>query len=250
MILITGFAPFGGDTENPARLSARLAVDTLVSSNISASFLEVPVVFSRTGPTVVDEVARLEAANPSDPVTAVICVGVAGNRKCLSLERTAVNLQDAGIPDNDGDQPRGTPVVPGVPGPEPGAVPVLPGAYPDGEATATPTSTPAPAATATATAAPLQEPNSNKNPNRHKAATLTSRLPLAATFAAVEAAGIPVEISDDAGLYVCNALFFYTLHFLPNRTVGFIHVPKETSVSIERQARALVLASKAALGVN
>ncbi|MGH8621061.1 MAG: pyroglutamyl-peptidase I, partial [Burkholderiales bacterium] len=45
----------------------------------------------------------------------VLCVGQAGDRAALCVERVAVNLQDARIPDNDGAQPADTPVVAGGP---------------------------------------------------------------------------------------------------------------------------------------
>jgi len=259
MILITGFAPFGGDTDNPSRQSARRAVELLNASSVPASFLEVPVVFKTSGPVVVTEIVRLNANNPSDPVTVVICAGLAGNRRTVSLETTAVNLQDGRIPDNAGDQPRGTPVIP--PPPTPGATPaagsaadptdVAPAAVAMQTARTQPAGTERTSAAAAGNGQEEDEPNSNKNPNRHRAATLTSRLDLKPTYAAIKDAGIPVSMSDDAGLYVCNSLFYYTLHEVPEPVkVGFVHVPPDSKVSIEQQAEALVIAARVAAGLQ
>lgn len=46
---------------------------------------------------------------------AVICVGQAGGRDGITIERVAINVMDAALPDNEGDQPRDVPVVPGAP---------------------------------------------------------------------------------------------------------------------------------------
>jgi pyroglutamyl-peptidase len=45
----------------------------------------------------------------------VLCLGLAGSRSTISLERVAVNLCDARIADNAGAMPAGTPVVAGGP---------------------------------------------------------------------------------------------------------------------------------------
>ena len=46
---------------------------------------------------------------------AVLCLGLAGSRSAISLERVAINLCDARIADNAGARPAGTPVVAGGP---------------------------------------------------------------------------------------------------------------------------------------
>ncbi|SMF12411.1 Pyrrolidone-carboxylate peptidase (N-terminal pyroglutamyl peptidase) [Tistlia consotensis] len=60
-------------------------------------------------------------------------------------------------------------------------------------------------------------------------AAYPSTLPLGALHRALEAAGVPVGWSDDAGGYVCNDLFFRTRHFVEARGLGipcgFVHVP-------------------------
>lgn len=59
--------------------------------------------------------------------------------------------------------------------------------------------------------------------------TFASSLPLDAIHAALAAAGLPVEWSDDAGGYLCNTVFTLSLAraapgFAP-RMSGFVHVP-------------------------
>lgn len=231
MILITGFGPFGGDAENPSRQSASLAVQLLNSAGITASFLEVPVVFASAGKVVLAEVDRLKQ---HDTVDAVVCVGVASNRPTMNLETTAVNCQQARIPDNEGNQPRGTPVVP--PKPQAGGVP-----------SPTPKSNGVPAV-ATTTNAP--EPSST-TPSDTQVEKLYTRLPVSTALPILRRAGVPTDVSDDAGLYVCNSLFYETLHALPEDIkVGFVHVPLASAVSIEDQARGLVLLVKETLGLS
>lgn len=98
-IVVTGFEPFGGREEN----ASWEAVKTL--SGVEKILL--PVSFVRAA----DRVRALAASGPD----AVICVGEAGGRAAVSVERVAVNLMDARIPDSDGAQPRDTAVRPGGP---------------------------------------------------------------------------------------------------------------------------------------
>ncbi|MGI8561863.1 MAG: pyroglutamyl-peptidase I [Luteimonas sp.] len=52
-------------------------------------------------------------------------------------------------------------------------------------------------------------------------------LPIKAMHAAVRAAGIPAEVSQTAGTYVCNHVFYGLMHALRRRKVraGFVHIP-------------------------
>lgn len=100
-ILVTGFTPFGGEKINPAyeavkRLPARINELRVITA-------ELPTVFNK-GAEVLEEL--LERHNPA----AVICVGQAGGRAAISLERVAINLRDARIPDNEGNSPRDEPI--------------------------------------------------------------------------------------------------------------------------------------------
>ena len=94
-ILMTGFDPFGGESVNPAweavkRVKAPEGV-TLVK-------LEVPTVFGASIDTVL---SAMEREKPD----AVVCVGQAGGREKITPERVAINVNDARIADNAGQQP-------------------------------------------------------------------------------------------------------------------------------------------------
>lgn len=105
-ILITGFEPFGGETVNPAWEAVQRLPDAVAGAQLIK--LEVPTVFSRCGPAVE---AAIEAHCPD----AVLCVGQAGGRACVTVERVAVNLADAAIPDNAGESPVDVPIRPDGP---------------------------------------------------------------------------------------------------------------------------------------
>ncbi|QSX05238.1 pyroglutamyl-peptidase I [Sedimentibacter sp. zth1] len=95
-ILVTGFDPFGGEKVNPAYEAVKLLPKEIKGAQIIT--IEIPTVFGR-GPEAVEK-AIIEH-NPN----AVVCVGQAGGRSCISIERVGINLQEASIPDNDGNQP-------------------------------------------------------------------------------------------------------------------------------------------------
>ena len=105
-LLLTAFEPFGGSSVNPAREALRLVPDRVGDAEIHR--LEVPVVFGEAVDTVAAAIDRLRP-------DAVLCIGQAGGRAALTLERVAINVDDASIPDNKGRQPVDTPVVPGAP---------------------------------------------------------------------------------------------------------------------------------------
>jgi len=65
---------------------------------------EIPTVFG-------ESLARLEALMEQHRPELVICTGQAGGRPALSLERVAINVNDARIPDNVGAQPVDVPIV-------------------------------------------------------------------------------------------------------------------------------------------
>lgn len=95
-VLITGFDPFGGEKVNPAYEAVKLLPDTIAGAEIIK--LEIPTVFSKSGPAVE---AGIEEHKPD----VVINVGQAGGRSCVTIEKVAINLADARIPDNAGEQP-------------------------------------------------------------------------------------------------------------------------------------------------
>lgn len=97
-IVVTGFDPFGGETINPAYEAVKLLPDTINGAAIVK--VEVPTVFGDSG-------VRLRQAIEKEQPDVVVCVGQAGGRSAVSFERVAINLIEARIPDNKGNQPLG-----------------------------------------------------------------------------------------------------------------------------------------------
>lgn len=100
-ILVTGFEPFGGENINPALEVLKSLPKTLAGAEIVT--LVVPTVFGQSAQVLQE---KMEAEQPD----AVLCIGQAGGRMDLSLERVAINLDDARIPDNLGQQPIDEPI--------------------------------------------------------------------------------------------------------------------------------------------
>jgi len=165
-VLLTGFEPFGGEVVNPSWEVAR-ALDGRRIAGHRIDALRLPVAFDAA-------IIALRAAVDERSPVLVLALGQAGGRARLSLERVAINLVDARIPDNAGLQPIDQPVLAGAPN-----------AY-------------------------------------------FTNLPVKAMRAAIDAVGIPAELSHSAGYYVCNAVFFALMHALqqhPRCRGGFMHLP-------------------------
>ncbi len=168
-VLLTGFDAFGGQSLNPSWL----AVQTLNRRRVLGH-----TVVAAQLPTVFEASLReLDAQLRLHQPALVICVGQAGGRKVLSLERVAINVNDAPLADNAGAQPVDTPVVHGAP-----------------------------------------------------AAYFTS-LPIKAMLAALHQAGVGAEVSQTAGTFVCNHVFYGLMRALAtdprlrHTRGGFMHVP-------------------------
>ena len=100
-VLVTGFDPFGGESINPAweavsGLPARIADAEIVT-------LQIPVVVGASLYRLHEKIRELAP-------DLVISVGQAGGRYCVTPERVAINVIDARIPDNDGNQPIDEPI--------------------------------------------------------------------------------------------------------------------------------------------
>src|SRR5579883_3363876 len=106
-ILVTGFAPFGGESVNPS-WQAALRLDGWAVAGRVVTARELPCVFGAA-------IAALEQAVVASQPEALIAVGQAGGRADFSVERVAVNLDDAETPDNAGRQPKDVPVIAGGP---------------------------------------------------------------------------------------------------------------------------------------
>ena len=168
-LLLTGFDPFGGDTLNPSWLIAHaLDGQTIAGHRVVAT--QLPTEFTASLP-------RLQALLAQHQPAITICLGQAGGRAALSIERIGINVDDARIPDNTGAQPIDQPVVPGGP------------------------------------------------------AAYFASLPIKAMLRAVQRAGIPAEVSQTAGTFVCNHVLYGLMHLLATGhgasggRGGFIHVP-------------------------
>lgn len=165
-VLLTGFEPFDGQAVN----ASWLAVQEVAARWEGPTVLHVrclPVSFRGARQALRTAVAELRP-------DVVLCVGEAA-RSAVGLERVAVNVIDARIPDNDGSAPVDVPVVAGAP------------------------------------------------------VAFLSRLPLKTALLAAQATGVPVEVSNTAGTYVCNATFYALMHLLEDRPQvvgGFVHVPR------------------------
>ena len=102
-ILLTAFEPFGGETVNPAQEAAALVPNEIEGIRIVK--MDVPVVFGKS-------IEAVRAVMEREQPRAVLCLGQAGGRTAITPERVAVNLRDARIPDNAGNQPRDEAVEP------------------------------------------------------------------------------------------------------------------------------------------
>lgn len=95
-ILITAFDPFGGDIVNPALEAVKLMKDQIDGAEIVK--LEIPTVFHKS-------IDKIKEAILSEKPDVVLSVGQAGGRFEVTPERVAINVDDARIADNEGNQP-------------------------------------------------------------------------------------------------------------------------------------------------
>ena len=102
-IVLTGFDPFGGDTVNPSTAIAQALHGQRIAGNTVVA-AQLPTAFGAAQ-------ERLRGLVQQHQPTLVLCLGQAGGRAALSIERVAINLVDARIPDNQGQQPVDTPVL-------------------------------------------------------------------------------------------------------------------------------------------
>jgi pyroglutamyl-peptidase len=168
-IMLTGFDAFGGASLNPSWLAVKALHGRQIAGHRVVA-VQLPTVFG-------ESLHRLQSLLQQHQPTLVICVGQAGGRNAISLERVAINVNDAPLADNVGSQPVDTPVVPGAP------------------------------------------------------AAYFTTLPIKAMLAALQRAGVAAEVSQTAGTFVCNHVFFGLMHALATQRPlrhtrgGFVHVP-------------------------
>lgn len=166
VVLVTGFEPFGGEAINPSWEVARLLDGELVAGArvvarpLPCCFGEAAVVLRQ----------HLESLRP----VGVLALGQAAGRLDFSIERVAINVDDARIADNASAQPIDTPIEPGGP------------------------------------------------------AAYFATWPIKAMVAGLRAAGLPASVSNTAGTFVCNHVFYALMHALRDRPevrAGFMHLP-------------------------
>ena len=106
-LLLTYFGPFPGVPVNPTVALAEGAVRALNTArpDLRVVARELPVSYDGSS-------AALRAALQEVQPDALISLGVAVGRDVVSLEQVAINLDSAGIEDNDGDRRCDEPIVP------------------------------------------------------------------------------------------------------------------------------------------
>jgi pyroglutamyl-peptidase len=105
-ILVTGFEPFGGEDINPSWEICRDLPEAIGAMRIHV--LQVPCEFRAAIEVVAQEIESLEPA-------IILSLGQAGGRCAMSVERVAINVDDARIDDNAGNAPIDEPVASGGP---------------------------------------------------------------------------------------------------------------------------------------
>lgn len=165
-VLVTGFEPFDGATENAsAQVALRLHGWKYGDHHVVGAVL--PCVFGESTRTL----KRLLKRHQPE---IVMCLGQAGGRAAITPERVAINVDDARIADNVGAQPVDRLIV------------------------------------------------------RSGPTAYWSTLPIKAMVQSLQANGLPAEISQTAGTFVCNHVFYGLMHALrgtPKVRGGFIHLP-------------------------
>ena len=168
IILLTGFEPFGGESINPTWEAVRaLEGKTKCDGSVIA--------VARLPCTFVLSLDVLEKQIRKHKPRIVVCVGQAGGRAELSIERVAINVDDARIPDNAGAQPIDVQIRTDGP------------------------------------------------------AAYFSTLPIKAIVAALNEKGIPAAVSQTAGTFVCNHVFYGLMQLVAQapkiKRAGFVHIP-------------------------
>ena len=107
IVLLTGFEAFGPDAANPSCHAVRLVGETWDGPEELVTAI-LPVTFDGSASRLRELIAEHEP-------DIVIAAGLAGGRSAIGVERVAVNLIDARIPDNAGAQPIDVPCITGAP---------------------------------------------------------------------------------------------------------------------------------------
>jgi len=164
-VLLTGFEPFNKAKINPAWEAVR-ALKGWRGDGFVVEVLQLPCVFGLASRVIAGAVEEMKP-------DVVIAVGQAGGRAELSVERIAINIDDASILDNREQQPVDLPIVDDGP------------------------------------------------------AAYFATLPIKAIVRELRERGLRAGVSQTAGTFVCNHVFYGLMHQTAGTAVraGFIHVP-------------------------
>ena len=97
-VLISGFKPFGGATLNPSELLANVLEQDQIPG-VELFTVVLPVEFDRSAEILLEKVQQIQPQ-------LVVAFGQAEGRTAITPEKIAINMDDASIPDNSGDQRR------------------------------------------------------------------------------------------------------------------------------------------------
>lgn len=198
-ILLTGFEPFDGDDLNPSWEVAR-ALHGAMPGGAEVVALRLPCEFGRSREQLCHALAQ-------QSFDLLLSLGLAANRTEPTIERVAINVDDARIPDNAGAQPVDQAVVADGP------------------------------------------------------AAYFASVPVKRMVAALHEGGLPASVSQTAGTFVCNHVFYAAAHWRathqPALRVGFMHLPLlhaqaarhpgMTGMALDTQVQAVTLALQAAM---
>lgn len=178
-IIITGFDPFDNEVINPSAEVAKSFAGKVVKG-YAILYFQLPCVFDKS-------IVMLDSLIKDNKPDFILCLGQMAGRADISLERVAVNINDARIPDNDGNQPIDTPVIKGAP------------------------------------------------------TAYFSNLPLKTILKTLRAQGIPSSVSNSAGTFVCNHVFYGLMNAINSSDKiilgGFVHLPYLPAQVINKPAQ-------------
>ena len=100
-VLITGFDPFGGESINPAWEAVKMMRDQIAGAEIVK--MQIPTVVGKSIEKIHEKMKEIKP-------DLVLSIGQAGGRFGVTPERVAINITDARIPDNEGNQPIDVPI--------------------------------------------------------------------------------------------------------------------------------------------
>ena len=164
-ILLTAFDPFADEKINPTLEVLKKLEDNIL--DVQLIKLELPTVFDKSSKILEEKIKEVKP-------DVILSLGQAGGRSKITVERIAINVDDANIKDNEGNKP-------------------------------------------------IDQKIKNDGENAY-----FSTLPIKAIVEEIKKAGIPAEISNSAGTFVCNHIMYEDLYLAEkygNIKAGFIHIP-------------------------